>query len=308
MQMIHYRGEQTRKWYKDLFKRSSGWSTNLWNKTWLFLTANKFVWKGGKGIAQQHKNLQPDCERCWSASFWSCFGTSGFGLAIIIREQWTENCMKKFYRGISGQQSVAWSLEGVDSWAKTISLRIHVYPQQNDWKQRIWYFHIHAFLTCQATTSVRTDCELKPKVIYCSVIDWLCYVCLVGWKIYSEWIFSSLLLHFLSCGYLKLCYFWGSVVLLWCRSLESAKIWRARPRVFFFSIQALSFMFAQIWSSVSATDKRTDFYVPLEFIIILYRSGWFHFRVIHYSVAMFHSESTINQSLVCRRNHKQCKK
>lgn len=120
--------------------------------------------------------------------------------------------------------------------------------------------------------------------------------------------FSSLLLHFLSCGYLKLCYFWGSVVLLWCRSLESAKIWRARPRVFFFSIQALSFMFAQIWSSVSATDKRTDFYVPLEFVIILYRSGWFHFRVIHYSVAMFHSESTINQSLVCRRNHKQCKK
>lgn len=234
MQMIHYRGEQTRKWYKDLFKRSSGWSTNLWNKTWLFLTANQFVCKGEKGIARQHKNLQPDCERWWSASFWSCFGTSGFGLAIIIREQWTENCMKKFYRGISGQQSMAWSLEGVDSWAKTISLRIHVYPQQNDWKQRIWYFHIHAFLNCQATTSVRTDCELKPKVIYCSVIDWLCYVCLVGWKIYSEWIFFSLLLHFLSCGYLKLCYFWGSVVLLWCRSLESAKIWRTRPRVFFF--------------------------------------------------------------------------
>lgn len=178
MQMIHYRGEQTRKWYKDLFKRSSGWSTNLWNKTWLFLTANQFVCKGEKGIARQHKNLH--------------------------------------------------------SWAKTISLRIHVYPQQNDWKQRIWYFHIHAFLNCQATTSVRTDCELKPKVIYCSVIDWLCYVCLVGWKIYSEWIFFSLLLHFLSCGYLKLCYFWGSVVLLWCRSLESAKIWRTRPRVFFF--------------------------------------------------------------------------
>lgn len=113
---------------------------------------------------------------------------------------------------------------------------------------------------------------------------------------------------FFSCGYLKLCYFWGTVVLLWCRSSESAKIWRTRPRVkFFSSIRALSFMFAQIWSSVSATDKRTDFYVPLEFVIILYRSGWFPFRVIHYSVAYNVSFWSHNQpnSVVWRRNHKQ---
>lgn len=97
MQMIHYRGEQTWKWYKDLFKRPSGWSTNLWNKTWLFLTANQFVWKGGKGIARQHKNLQPDCERWWSCiilellcylGVWTCNhhqGTMNWKLQDILQ-------------------------------------------------------------------------------------------------------------------------------------------------------------------------------------------------------------------------------
>lgn len=253
--------------------------------------------RGGKGIAQQYKNLQPDCEWWWSASFW--IWTCNHHQGTMNWKLHEEILQGNFRAAVHGLKFRRGGLMSQDNKPKDTCV------STTEW---LWYFHIHAFLNCQATTSVRTDCELKPKVIYCSVIDWLCYVCLVGWKIYSEWIFFLFSCIFFSCGYLKLCYFWGSVVLLWCRSSESAKIWRTRPRVkFFFSIQALSFMFAQIWSSVSATDKRTDFYVPLEFVIILYRSGWFHFRVIHYSVAYNISFWGHNQpnSVVCRRNHKQ---
>lgn len=80
MQMIHYRGEQTRKWYKDLFKRSSGWSTNLWNKTWLFLTATSLFGRGERHCTTTQKPsawlwTMVECiilELLWYLGIWTC--------------------------------------------------------------------------------------------------------------------------------------------------------------------------------------------------------------------------------------------